>query len=78
MSSIEDMVSHIKHIKKVGGIDVISIGSDFDGIENEVEIKDASEIQKLENALIKEGFTYDEIEKIYYKNALRVLYETLK
>ncbi|SFU49190.1 membrane dipeptidase [Clostridium sp. DSM 8431] len=78
VSSIEDMVSHIKHIKKVGGIDVISIGSDFDGIENEVEIKDASEIQKLENALIKEGFTYDEIEKIYYKNALRVLYETLK
>lgn len=78
VSSIEDMVSHIKHIKNVGGIDVISLGSDFDGIENEVEINDASEMGKLENALIKEGFTYDEIEKIYYKNALRVFYETLK
>lgn len=78
VSSIRDIIKHIKHIKNVGGIDVISIGSDFDGIENEVEIKDTSQMEKLENCLIKEGFSYSEIEKIYYKNALRVFLETLK
>ena len=78
VTQIKDLVSHIKHIKNVGGIDVISLGSDFDGIGNEVEIKDASEMGKLAQALEKEGFTIDEIEKIYYKNALRFLIDTLK
>lgn len=78
IASIEDMIKHIKHIKNVGGIDVISLGSDFDGIENEVEIKDVSEFNKLESALKKEGFKEEEIEKIYYKNALRLFKETLK
>ena len=41
-----------------------------------MEIKDASEMGKLAQALEKEGFTIDEIEKIYYKNALRFLIET--
>ena len=78
VSSIEDMVKHIKHIKNVGGIDVISLGSDFDGIENKVEINDTSQMDKLKDALEKEGFSYEEIEKIYYKNALRVFLEVLK
>ena len=52
--------------------------SDFDGIGNEVEVKDASEMGKLAQALEKEGFTIDEIEKIYYKNALSFLIDTLK
>ncbi|MGG7176284.1 dipeptidase [Clostridium paraputrificum] len=78
ITAIEDMVQHIKHIKNVGGIDVISLGSDFDGIGNEVEIKDASEMGKLALELKKAGFTEREIEKIYYKNALRLFIETLK
>ena len=78
VTQIKDLVSHIKHIKNVGGIDVISLGSDFDGIGNEVEVKDASEMGKLAQALEKEGFTIDEIEKIYYKNALSFLIDTLK
>lgn len=77
IGSIEDMVKHIKHIRNIGGIDVIALGSDFDGIDCEVEIKDASEMGKLSIALEKEGFTIDDIEKIYYKNALRVIKDVL-
>ena len=73
VTQIDDLISHIKHIKNVGGIDVISLGSDFDGIENEVEIRDASEMPILADRLEKEGFKQDEIEKIFYKNALRFL-----
>lgn len=77
MTMISDMVRHIKHIKNVGGIDVIALGSDFDGIESPVEIKDASEMNRLAIQLEKEGFKNDEIEKIFYKNALRVIKDVM-
>ena len=77
MTMISDMVRHIKHIKNVGGIDVIALGSDFDGIESPVEIKDSSEMNKLAISLEKEGFNIDEIEKIFYKNALRVIKDVM-
>lgn len=74
---IADMIEHIKYIRKIGGIDVIALGSDYDGIENEVEIKDSSEMGKLAFELNKHGFNDDEIEKILYKNAIRVIKEVL-
>ncbi len=74
---ISEIISHIKHIKNVGGIDVMCIGSDFDGIETPSEIKSSDEIEKLINALKKESFHESEIEKILYKNALRVIKEIL-
>ncbi|MFT5871670.1 MAG: membrane dipeptidase [Clostridium sp.] len=78
LSRIEDMVSHIAHIKNVGGINCISIGTDFDGISNiGLEIKNIGEIEKLSIALSKNNFSDDEIEKIFYKNALRIIKEVL-
>ena len=77
-ATLDDMVRHIKHIKNIGGIDVIALGSDFDGIDNEIEIKDVSEMNKLSFKLEKEGFSYDDIEKIFHKNALRIIKEVLK
>ncbi|MGL4797508.1 MAG: dipeptidase [Paraclostridium sp.] len=76
-STIKDMVRHIKHLRNIGGIDVIALGSDFDGIDCDVEITDVSEMGKLALELEHDGFTTDEIEKIYYKNALRVIKDIL-
>lgn len=73
--SINSMIKHLKHIKNVGGIDVLALGTDFDGIENEVEIENIGEIGKLRKALAKEGFTNSEIDKIFYGNIKRVLKE---
>lgn len=75
ITKVSKIVKHAKHIKNIGGIDVLSIGSDFDGIENEVEIKDISEMDKLYYGLKKEGFRDDDIEKVFYKNIIRVLKE---
>jgi len=62
----------------VGGIDVISLGSDFDGINpKNLEISNMGEIDKLIIALQKEGYHEGNIEKILYKNALRVIKEVL-
>jgi membrane dipeptidase len=78
ISRVEDMVSHIRHIQNVGGIDVLAVGSDFDGICPELEMKDMGEITKLTDALSAAGFSEAKIEKIMYKNALRVIKEVLE
>lgn len=76
-AKVSDMLNHIKHIKNIGGIDVISIGSDFDGVELPSEITNIGEIDKLASELKKNNFSEEEIEKIFYKNALRVIKDTL-
>ncbi|MDR5588641.1 dipeptidase [Clostridium aquiflavi] len=78
ISSIEEMLTHIKHIRNIGGIDVIALGSDFDGIDNEVEIQNCSEFYKLYDVLKKNGFTENDVEKIFYKNVKRVFNDVLK
>lgn len=75
--SVEQMVAHIKHIRKVAGIDVLAIGSDFDGFSGPCEIKNSAELIKIPEALNREGFTCDEIDKLCYKNALRVIKDVL-
>ena len=78
ISRVADMVRHIQHIRKVGGIEVIAIGSDFDGIGPELELAHADEFYKLIDALAAGGFSQDEIEKICWQNAYRVIRDTLK
>ena len=76
-SRIADMVRHVKYITNLGGMDVMALGSDFDGIGGKLELADASYLPRLHDALIKAGFTESDAEKIFYKNALRVLKECL-
>ena len=76
-SRISDMIRHMKHMKQVGGIRCIGLGSDFDGIHGDLEMKDGSELSKLEWAMRKEGFTESEIEAVFYGNVLRVYKEVL-
>ena len=72
MSKMDDMINHIKHIKNIGGIEVIGLGSDFDGIDCKVEIENASKMQILAEKMKKEGFTEKEVEHIFYKNVLNL------
>lgn len=77
-SYVQDMVRHIKHIVSIGGIDCVALGSDFDGIASNLEMADASKLTMLSNALVDAGFIKEEIEKIFYKNFLRVFIEVTK
>ncbi len=63
---IEDMIRHIKHIKNIGGIEVIALGSDFDGSHPNCEINNIGEIEKLAFALSDNKFSEDEIDKIFF------------
>lgn len=77
ISRVEDMVTHIRHIRKIGGIDAIAVGSDLDGIEPELEISHVGEMGKLRQGLEQGGFNETEIEKIFCLNAKRVITDTL-
>lgn len=76
-SNLNDMVLHIKHMKKIAGIECIGLGSDFDGIESMLEMKECSGIQMLADEMARQGFTTGEIERVFSGNVLRVYRELL-
>lgn len=76
--SLDDAVRHIRHMISVGGIECVGLGSDFDGTDLSFEMQNAADMPLLEEKLRKEHFTEEEIEKIFYKNVLRVYREVLK
>ncbi len=69
------IIKHVKQIVKVAGIDSVAIGSDFDGIEQTCCINEPKKVQNLIDRLSRSGFTSRDIDKISYKNALRVFNE---
>ena len=77
VSRIKDMVRHVQYIYNVAGSDAIGLGTDFDGIDDQLELNGAGEMQKLADALSAAGFTIGEIEKIFWRNAMRVYEEVL-
>ena len=77
INQIPMIVEHIK-IVKVGGIETVALGSDFDGIKTPNGLSDCSKINLLTDALRKEGFSKEDIDQIYYKNFLRIFNENCK
>jgi len=70
------IVETIQHLKNIGGVDCIAIGSDFDGFTDPPDdIKDISEMPKLTKKLLSSGFNEVEFEKIMGKNIVRVLHD---
>ncbi len=76
-SRIDLMVQQARHIVNIGGKDVLCIGTDFDGFSGELEISGPDEMYKLFDGLKNGGFSEDDIEKIAWRNAQRVLLDTL-
>ncbi len=75
--TIEAVVRHAKHIADVGGIEVLGLGSDFDGIDTHAELPGAQSMERLWEALRREGFSEDRLDKIFYGNVMRVYRDTL-
>ena len=68
-ASIHDIVRHVEHVAKVGGVKCCAIGSDFDGMnEYPVDLKNSGDLQKLIQGLLEVGFTQEEVARIAYGN----------
>lgn len=75
---IDLVVDHIAHILERVGEDKVGFGSDFDGTDIPAEIGHVGNLQKLVAAMRTRGFGEPLIEKICFRNWLRVLRRTWK
>lgn len=72
--SVRDVADHIDHIKNLAGIDHIGLGGDFDGVGLALppDLADVSMYPNLIAELLRRGYSKADIQKICYKNTLRV------
>ena len=71
-------VNHARHIVDVGGMEVLGLGSDFDGIDVNEALPGAQSVERLWDALHGAGFTQSQLDGIFSENVLRVYREILK
>lgn len=67
------IIDHIDHAVKVGGVDHVGLGSDFDGSVIPFGMDDASDLPKITDALLKRGYSEADVQKILGGNTLRVM-----
>lgn len=75
-TSVSDLIWHMKHMANVGGIDVVALGSDFDGIDDNLEFKDYAGMTQVVDAIEKE-FGAAACDKICHGNALRLFKDVI-
>ncbi len=75
-ANIGDLVNHINHLVKIGGIDCVALGTDYDGMDAPpIGLENSSRLPSLFEELEKAGYKHSEIEKISCNNAYRVIKE---
>ncbi|MBN1686905.1 MAG: dipeptidase [Spirochaetales bacterium] len=73
--TIARLVDHIDHAVEVAGIDVVGLGSDFDG--GGTLLEDATQVPLITEGLAKRGYKPADIRKILGENVFRVLKATI-
>ncbi len=71
--SWERIIDHIDHAVKLVGADHVGLGSDFDGANMPDGMEDCSKLPKITEALLRKGYSPEDIRKILGENTLRVL-----
>ncbi|TAM81952.1 MAG: membrane dipeptidase [Acidobacteria bacterium] len=77
--SYKVIADHIDHAVKVGGIDHVGLGSDFDGVDAIPRgMEDVSQLPNLVAELARRGYSEEDLEKILGGNVLRVMREVAR
>lgn len=77
--SIDKLIDHFVHIATIAGVEVLALGSDFDGIDITMDdLHDCTCYGRLVSGLIRRGFSPSEVELIISGNALRILEDNMK
>ena len=72
-ATCEMLIAQLRHMVNTGGEDCAAIGTDFDGMNGELEIGSADKMPLLFTAMEQAGFTPRQIEKIAFGNVERVM-----
>lgn len=76
--TVDDIAAHVKHMIDVGGEELPAVGTDFDGYDRGVSnINHIRDMERFYHALHKIGLTPSQIEKVSYKNALKLIKSNL-
>jgi membrane dipeptidase len=73
--SWERIVDHIDHAVKLVGAQHVGLGSDFDGADMPEGMEDCSKLPKITEALLRKGYSEDDVRSILGENTLRILGE---
>jgi membrane dipeptidase len=76
--SWERIIDHIDHAVKLAGADHVGLGSDFDGADMPEGMEDCTKLPKITEALMRKGYSDEDIRKILGGNTLRVMEQTEK
>lgn len=69
VATVADVVKHILHIVKLGGVRCCAIGSDFDGMTMyPSDLSSSADMQRIAQALLAEGLTEEDVFHICYSN----------
>ena len=73
-ATLDDVLDHFDHVVGLVGVDLVGIGSDFDGVGDSLPIglKDVSTYPALIEGLLRRGYSEPDIRKILGENLLRV------
>src|SRR6202795_2963783 len=74
----ERIIDHIDHAVKLAGADHVGLGSDFDGANMPEGMDDCTHLPRITEALMRKGYSDDDIRKILGGNLLRVMEQTEK
>jgi membrane dipeptidase len=74
-ATLKDVADHIDHVKQVAGADHVGIGSDFDGVDDDlpVGLEDQAAYPALFAELIRRGWNDADLKKLAGENVLRAL-----
>jgi membrane dipeptidase len=68
------IVDHIDHMKKVAGIDIVGIGSDYDGVPFlPAGMNGAEDLVLVTYEMLRRGYTETEVKKVLGENLLRAM-----
>lgn len=77
-ASVSDLVAHVRHLRSVGGDEVLALGSDFDGgIRVPLGLVDIGVLDRLTVALWRDGMSEQTIAGLLGHNLLRSMNETM-
>jgi membrane dipeptidase len=71
------LLDHIDHVAKIGGVDHVGIGSDFDGVGSQLPqgMDSPADLPRIAEGLMARGYSADDCRKILGGNLLRVFRE---
>ena len=73
-ASVDDVVAHCEHVREAAGGDHIGLGGDYDGVDRlPVGLEDVASYPRLLAALAERGWSDEDLGKLTWGNAMRVL-----